>query len=155
MGQCRPKNRPDQVAGDNGAYRLEASPMSKIIDRLKIIFLGLFALGVVGIWSYQIFWVWPAKRCDRQEGWWDASTRTCATPLYLPDLTGRPEGMSREEWSRKQAAKKIQSEQYGAGAAAPAGTAGGEPATSTPAPKASAPQAKAASAEKPPAPQGK
>ena len=77
--------------------------MNRTIDRLKIIFLGVFAVGVVAIWSYQIFWVWPAKQCEQQHRWWDGATRTCATPLYIPDLTGRPAGVSREEWSKRQA----------------------------------------------------
>ncbi|MBX3480616.1 MAG: hypothetical protein KF842_09455 [Caulobacter sp.] len=93
--------------------------MNKTIDRLKLVFLGLFAVGVVAIWAYQILWVWPAKRCDRQQAWWDPATRTCATPLYIPDLTGRPAGMTREEWSKKQAARKLREDAYGPGVTPP------------------------------------
>lgn len=87
--------------------------MNRTIDRLKIIFLGIFAVGVVAIWGYQIFWVWPAKQCEQQRRWWDGATRTCATPLYIPALTGRPEGVSREEWSKRQAAAEQQRERLG------------------------------------------
>lgn len=87
--------------------------MNPTINRLKIIFLGLFAVGVVGIWAYQIFYVWPAKRCDAQERWWDGKTLTCATPIYIPSLTGRPEGMSRKTWSERQAALKNQKDREG------------------------------------------
>ncbi|WGM37970.1 hypothetical protein [Caulobacter sp. NIBR1757] len=87
--------------------------MSNAITRLKWIFLGLFAIGVVGIWGYQIFYVWPAKKCAGQERWWDPATRTCATPLYIPALTGRPAGVSREEWSKRQAAAQQQRDRYG------------------------------------------
>jgi hypothetical protein len=87
--------------------------MNRTIDRLKIIFLGIFAVGVVAIWGYQIFWVWPAKQCEAQHRWWDGSTRTCATPLYIPALTGRPKGVSREEWSKQQAAAEQLRERMG------------------------------------------
>ncbi|NBU28814.1 MAG: hypothetical protein EBS42_11565 [Caulobacteraceae bacterium] len=111
--------------------------MIKTINRLKFLFLGLFAIGVVAVWTYQIFWVWPAKTCERQQRWWDPATRACAIPIYIPDITGRPPGMSRQEWSEKQAARKIMEERYGAGVPLPAEAA--------PAAKAAAP-AKAAAA---------
>ncbi len=80
--------------------------MNPTIDRLKLVFLGIFAVACVGIWAYQIIYVWPAKRCDAQSMWWDKATRICAQPIYVPSLTGRPAGMSREEWSTRQAALK-------------------------------------------------
>ncbi len=113
--------------------------MIKTINRLKFLFLGLFAIGVVAVWTYQIFWVWPAKTCERQQRWWDADTRTCAIPIYIPDITGRPPGMSRQEWSEKQAARKIMEERYGAGVKLPAEAA--------PAPKAAEPAKAAAAAD--------
>jgi len=87
--------------------------MNITIDRLKIIFLGIFAVAVVAIWGYQIFYVWPAKACERDQRWWDGSTRTCATPIFIPDITGRPAGVSREDWSKQQAAKAQQRERMG------------------------------------------
>lgn len=87
--------------------------MTNTITRLKWIFLGIFAFGVVAIWGYQIFYVWPAKRCEQQHRWWDGATRTCATPLYIPALTGRPAGVSREEWSKRQAAAQQQRDRLG------------------------------------------
>jgi hypothetical protein len=78
--------------------------MNRSIDRLKIIFLGLFALGAAGIWAYQIFYVMPAKKCESREGWWDNRSRQCGQVLYIPSITGRPAGVSRREWSEKQAA---------------------------------------------------
>jgi hypothetical protein len=78
--------------------------MTNTITRLKWIFIGVFAVAVVVVWTYQILWAWPAKTCAQQARWWDAATRTCATPLYIPALTGRPAGVSREEWSKRQAA---------------------------------------------------
>jgi hypothetical protein len=87
--------------------------MNNTITRLKWIFLGVFAIGVVAVWGYQIFYVWPAKKCEGEQRWWDAATRTCATPLYIPSLTGRPEGVSRQEWSKRQAAAQQQRDRLG------------------------------------------
>lgn len=112
--------------------------MNRTIDRLKLIFLGIFALGCAGVWAYQILYVMPAKKCDAQGQWWDGATRTCARPIYIPSLTGRPEGMSRKEWSEKQAAAKIQREQEGYPtdeAAAPAPAAPAAAASTAPAKK--------------------
>ena len=117
--------------------------MNPTIDRLKILFLILFAVGCVGIWSYQIFYVWPAQKCDRHGGWWDGKARICAAPIYVPDLTGRPAGMSRKAWSEKQAARQLQRDQEGYPTqAAPATAAPATVPTPPPAAKAAAPAAK-------------
>lgn len=97
--------------------------MNPTINRLKLFFLVLFAVATAGIWAYQIFYVFPARTCDEREGWWDRKGRICATPIYVPSITGRPKGMSRKEWSEKQAARQTQRdrEAYPTGdAAAPA-----------------------------------
>lgn len=87
--------------------------MNPTIDRLKIVFLVLFAIGTLAIWGYQIFYVWPAQKCDDRAGWWDFKGRTCATPIYIPSITGRPEGMSRKAWSELQAARQGQRDREG------------------------------------------
>ena len=87
--------------------------MNNTITRLKYIFLGLFVLAAAASAAYQIFWVKPAKQCEATGAWWDPRTRICATPLYIPNLTGRPEGMSRKDWSLQQAAK-VQADEYNA-----------------------------------------
>jgi hypothetical protein len=66
--------------------------MNRLIDRLKIVFLGLFAISCVVVWAYQLLWVAPMKACEAHGNWWDPSSRVCATPIYLPNLTGRPIG---------------------------------------------------------------
>jgi hypothetical protein len=66
--------------------------MNRLIDRLKLFFLGVFAISCIGVWAYQLLWAAPEKRCEGQGGWWDPRTRVCATPIYLPNLTGRPAG---------------------------------------------------------------
>jgi hypothetical protein len=66
--------------------------MNRFIDRLKLFFLGVFAISCIGVWAYQLLWVAPEKRCEAHGDWWDPHTRVCATPIYLPNLTGRPAG---------------------------------------------------------------
>src|SRR5215217_4434009 len=112
--------------------------MNPTIDRLKLVFLGIFAVMCAGLWAYQIFYVWPAKRCDADGMWWDRSTRICAQPIYVPSITGRPAGMSRKEWSEKQAIRQNERDAEGYPTE--------EVAPPRPAPKA-APAAKAAPAE--------
>lgn len=87
--------------------------MNPTINRLKLVFLGLFALGAAGIWAYQILYVIPAQKCDRQGGWWDRESRLCAAPIYIPSLTGRPAGVSRKDWSEQQAARQAQRDREG------------------------------------------
>lgn len=87
--------------------------MTNTITRLKWIFLGVFAVGVIAVWTYHLVWAWPQKRCESEGRWWSGETLTCATPLYLPSITGRPAGVSREEWSKRQAAAQQQRERLG------------------------------------------
>lgn len=89
--------------------------MRLTINRLKYIFLGLFALACVGIWVYQIFWVWPEERCVERGGWWDGSERTCGQPIYIPNITGRREGESREDAALRQAAERAAQERRARG----------------------------------------
>lgn len=110
--------------------------MNPTINRLKLVFLVLFAIGTVAIWGYQFFYVFPAQKCDDRSGWWDRKGRICATPLYIPSITGRPKGMSRREWSEQQAAREIQREREGYPTAEGAAPAAEPPATGTAAPTA-------------------
>jgi len=66
--------------------------MNRLIDRLKLFFLGLFAISCAAVWAYQLLWVAPMKACESHGNWWDPLSRVCATPIYLPNLTGRPIG---------------------------------------------------------------
>ncbi len=110
--------------------------MNPTINRLKILFLILFAVGAVGIWSYQIFYVWPAQKCDERQGWWDRRNRVCAAPIFIPSLTGRPAGVSRKEWSVLQAARESQREREGYDAEAAAAQRAAEPKPAAPVPAA-------------------
>ncbi len=104
--------------------------MNSTIDRLKLIFLGIFAISGIALWVFQILYVMPAKKCEAGGQWWDRDRRVCAQPIYIPDMTGRPEGVSRKEWSEKKAAEETQRDRMAypvapaAPAAAPAAPAG-------------------------------
>jgi hypothetical protein len=63
--------------------------MSRVIDRLKIVFLCVFALSSVAVLVYHVGWAWPEKRCEAAHKWWDWRARICATPVLISDITGR------------------------------------------------------------------
>ena len=67
--------------------------------RLAMLFAGVFGLAVIGIFALQDYWVAPGKRCEAAGKWYDMETRICATPIYIPDITGRPAGTTRAEAS--------------------------------------------------------
>jgi hypothetical protein len=80
--------------------------MNRTIDRLKLIFLALFGFGTVVVFVYHAFWVWPGQRCETSGKWWDGSTRTCAQPILISDITGRTIGDKREEVAYREALAK-------------------------------------------------
>jgi hypothetical protein len=64
--------------------------MQRFINRLSLGFLALFVVASVGVGAYQVIYVIPAKRCEAGGRWWDPQSRSCATPIYIPHITGRP-----------------------------------------------------------------
>ncbi|MBX9616981.1 MAG: hypothetical protein Q8S03_04705 [Brevundimonas sp.] len=70
--------------------------------RLSILFFSLFAVLISGALAYERFYVAPAEKCEQTGRWWYAEGRECVQPLYLPDITGRPEGVTRAEASDQQ-----------------------------------------------------
>jgi hypothetical protein len=70
--------------------------------RLSILFLGMFAVLAGGALAYQRFYVGPAEACEQTGRWWYEEGRECVQPIYLPDITGRPEGVTRAEASDAQ-----------------------------------------------------
>jgi hypothetical protein len=64
--------------------------MDRFINRLKLVFIGVFAVAGVLVWTYHLVWVWPGQRCEAHGGWWDWHTRACATPVPLSMFTGKP-----------------------------------------------------------------
>jgi hypothetical protein len=64
--------------------------MNPNIERLKLIFIGLFVVTVIGVGVWQFWWVMPAQKCEKElKKWWDPVERVCATPVLVSDITGR------------------------------------------------------------------
>jgi hypothetical protein len=63
--------------------------MNPTIERLKLIFLGIFAVANVGMLIWQVGWAWPEQKCTEARKWWDGSQRVCAQPILISDITGR------------------------------------------------------------------
>jgi hypothetical protein len=67
--------------------------------RLVMLFGVMFAFLVGGLVLFDRFWIGPEKACEQDGRWWYPEERQCLTPIYLPDITGRPAGVTREEAS--------------------------------------------------------
>ena len=78
--------------------------MNKTIDRLKVIFLGIFAVANLGILVWTVGWAWPEERCVGQHKWWDGAARVCAQPILTSDVTGR---MITDSKARAEALKAV------------------------------------------------
>jgi hypothetical protein len=90
--------------------------MNRTIDRLKLIFLGVFAILCVAMLIWQVGWVRPQKECQAQRKWWDNSERVCAQPVLISDITGR---LITDETSRNAALQAIGRQQPAPAAEAP------------------------------------
>ena len=84
------------------------------MKRLSILFLSLFAVLVTGTLVFQSYWVDPGERCERDGKWYDIQTRTCATPIYIPDITKRAPGVTRAEASAAQNRELVELERQAA-----------------------------------------
>lgn len=51
--------------------------MTRVIDRLKLVFLGIFAFSCAGVWAYQLMVIAPARECEANGNWWDRDNRVC------------------------------------------------------------------------------
>jgi hypothetical protein len=80
------------------------------IKRLSFMFFGLFAVLVAGAMTFQAFWLNPGKRCEAAGNWYDVESRTCATPIYIPDITHRPAGVTRAQASAEKNAELVRLE---------------------------------------------
>lgn len=69
--------------------------------RLSVIFLSAFAVSVGLIFAYDQLVTKPGERCEAEGKWWDGDARVCAQPISIAEITGRPNGVSREEASRE------------------------------------------------------
>jgi hypothetical protein len=66
--------------------------MNRTIDRVKLVFLLIFAILCVIAWSYQALYVWPRNKCEKMGDWWDWRDRVCAVPMPIWRITGRAPG---------------------------------------------------------------
>ncbi len=69
------------------------------MKRLSVLFLCTFAVLVGATFAWQALVKAPGDRCEAAGKWWDASGRTCAQPISIAEITGRPIGQSRAEAS--------------------------------------------------------
>ncbi len=67
--------------------------------RLALLFSVLFALSVGTVFLFDRFWIGPEQACEQSGRWWYPEERQCLTPIYLPNITGRPAGVTREQAS--------------------------------------------------------
>ena len=63
--------------------------MNPTIERLKLIFLGIFAVANVGVLVWTLGWAMPEEKCVGAHKWWDSDARVCAQPVLTSDITGR------------------------------------------------------------------
>ena len=78
--------------------------------RLTLLFVGIFAVLVAGAFAFQRFYVAPEEACTQSGRWWYEEGRECVQPIYLPDITGRPAGVTRAEASDQQNRELLQIE---------------------------------------------
>jgi hypothetical protein len=64
--------------------------MSNLIRRVFRITAALFLVTCLVLLVVQVVWVTPGQDCERAGKWWDWRQRTCAQPIQISDLTGRP-----------------------------------------------------------------
>jgi hypothetical protein len=64
--------------------------MNRTINRLKIIFVGLFLVSCAGVFAYHYMWVWPKARCEARGGAWAGKWMKCGTIYSIETLTRRP-----------------------------------------------------------------
>jgi hypothetical protein len=63
--------------------------MSQWITSAKIFVLGAFLIASAATAGYEIYYVWPAKKCDARGAWWDWRDRQCLIPMPIWRITGR------------------------------------------------------------------
>jgi hypothetical protein len=64
--------------------------MNPTIERLKLIFLGIFVVINVALLIWQFGFVMPQQKCEVEaHKWWDPAQRVCAQPVLISDITGR------------------------------------------------------------------
>lgn len=75
--------------------------------RIWMVFAALFVVALGGVLAFEQIYRQPGKRCEANGGWWDMSQRICGQVVYIPDITGRAPGESREAASKRGAREII------------------------------------------------
>jgi hypothetical protein len=63
--------------------------MNPVIDRLKLIFVGVFLVINIALAVWEFGWELPKEHCEKAHKWWDNAERVCGTPILTSDITGR------------------------------------------------------------------
>jgi len=63
--------------------------MNPVIDRLKLIFVGIFLVANITMLVWEFGWAMPRENCEKAHKWWDGDQRVCAQPILISDITGR------------------------------------------------------------------
>jgi len=64
--------------------------MSNLIRRVFRITAAFFLATCLVLLVVQVVWITPGQDCERAGKWWDWRQRTCAQPIQISDITGRP-----------------------------------------------------------------
>ena len=63
--------------------------MTRWITSAKLFAFGAFLFASLVTVAYEMYYVWPERRCDEQGAWWDPQDRQCLTPMPIWRITGR------------------------------------------------------------------
>ncbi|HEY1449280.1 MAG TPA: hypothetical protein VGF33_12170 [Caulobacteraceae bacterium] len=63
--------------------------MERWFTTAKLVVLTMFLAVTAGMVGYQMLYVWPAERCEKQGAWWDQRDRECLSPIPIERFTGR------------------------------------------------------------------
>jgi hypothetical protein len=63
--------------------------MTRWFASAKMFVIGAFLIASLVTVGYQMYYVWPQKRCDERGAWWDDRDRQCLTPMPIWRITGR------------------------------------------------------------------
>ncbi len=63
--------------------------MVRTISRLRLIFFGVFIVLSIASIAFQFLWLRPMRKCEASGNWWHGPSLSCATVVYIPDITGR------------------------------------------------------------------
>ncbi len=63
--------------------------MTRWFTSAKLFVLGAFLFASLATVGYEMYYVWPAQRCDERGAWWDPQDHQCLTPMPIWRITGR------------------------------------------------------------------